>query len=74
MKISEMLTVQQGEPVYFTTGAFIAPIKLIVNGVEVWRWVVESFEGDSFYDGEVHNPREYAFNAQALIEEEEFED
>lgn len=44
----------------FTTGAFIVPVRVRINGIETWRWIVDSFEDDSFFDGEIFNPPEYA--------------
>ncbi len=51
----------------FTTGAFAVPVKVTINGVETWRWIVDSFEDDSFFDGEMCNPLEYAADRDELF-------
>ncbi|WKZ20277.1 MAG: hypothetical protein QY310_06855 [Candidatus Jettenia sp. CY-1] len=28
----------------FTAGAFIKPVKVVINNKEQWRWIVTSFE------------------------------
>jgi len=56
------------EPILYTTGAFIQPMKLTKkNGREVWLWVVAEFDGDTFYDGDVHNPKEYGDTKEELL-------
>jgi len=37
------------------------------NGHERWVWVVEEFDADTFWDGDVHNPREYGETKEDLI-------
>lgn len=57
-------------PQLFTTGAFISPRKIIVDGEAVWLWVVDAFEGDdSYYDGEVCNPLENSETKKGLFAE-----
>lgn len=57
-----------GHPMIITNGAFVSPGRVTVNGREVWCWIVESFEDDSFYDGETVYPRENALNKDELLE------
>lgn len=51
----------------FTTGAFVVPAKVKINGIVTWRWIVDSFEDDSFFDGKIFNPPEYADDFDKLI-------
>jgi hypothetical protein len=51
----------------FATGIFLQPVKCTINNVEQLRWVAVGFEDDSFYDGEIINPNEYAENVNDLI-------
>jgi hypothetical protein len=39
----------------------------MINGIEQWRWVAIGFEDDSFLDGEIVNPNEYAESIKDLI-------
>jgi len=56
------------EPILYTTGAFIQPVKLTrKDGSEVWMWVVSEFDGDTFYDGDVHNPQECGDTKEELL-------
>lgn len=32
----------------FTNGAFLTPIQIAIHGIKQWRWVVTSFEDESF--------------------------
>jgi len=47
----------------FTNGASLSPVKV----GEHWVWMVESFEDDSYLDGEVYNPKEWADTREELI-------
>lgn len=51
----------------FSTGVFLQPIKCTINNIEQWRWVVVGFEDDSFYNGEIINPNEYADNLSDMV-------
>lgn len=56
----------------FATGVFLSPTKQIVNGIEEWCWIAVGFEDDSFLNGELINPNEYATKLEDLVEN--FED
>jgi uncharacterized protein YrzB (UPF0473 family) len=59
---------QFDDPVLFTTGAYIQPLKVIDrDGSEKWFWVVSEFDGDTFLDGEVYNPAENGPTKQELM-------
>lgn len=54
-------------PIVFTTGAYLQPVKLLSGN---WVWVVTEFDNDSFKDGEVFNPVEYAETLDKLLKVE----
>lgn len=56
------------EPVLYTTGACIQPLKVVDDvGNEKWCWVVSEFDGDTFLDGETFNPVEKSLTKQELL-------
>jgi len=58
-------------PTIFTTGAFLQPTKIKnVNGTEYWIWAVTEFIDDSFNNGEVYNPKEYANTLEELLQDD----
>jgi len=58
------------DPVLFTTGAHIQPLKIVDNkGNEKWFWVVNEFVDDTFSDGQVLNPRENGLTKDELLAE-----
>lgn len=52
----------------YSTGVFLQPMKCIIDGEEQWRWVAVCFEDDSFMDGDVISPVEYASRIKDLLE------
>lgn len=63
-----------GNPVIFTTGAFLKPLKITnQDGKEIWIWYVTEFEEDSFLDGAVFNPEEFADTKENLLKEPVFD-
>ncbi len=58
------------EPVIYTTGAFLKPMKVTgSSGKEIWVWHVSEFNEDSFKDGETYNPKEFANSKEELLDE-----
>lgn len=55
----------------FATGVFLQPVKCLMNGIEQWRWVAVDFEDDSFFDGKIINPIEYADDLEDLVSDTE---
>ncbi|MBC7798859.1 MAG: hypothetical protein H7Z37_18475 [Pyrinomonadaceae bacterium] len=51
----------------FATGVFLQPVKCVINNIEQWRWVAVGFEDDSFFDGEIVEPCDYADDLDGLI-------
>jgi hypothetical protein len=66
--IAEFVNAQEQQPTLFTNGAFISPRKIKIDDQVHWFWVVESFEEDTFYQGEVCNPCESARTKQELFD------
>ena len=54
--------------VIFSTGAHLQAVECIINGIKQWRWVAVGFEDDSFLNGEMINPIDYADKKSSLIE------
>lgn len=56
------------EPIIFTTGAFLKPMQIIDSkGKDQWIWYVSEFTEDSFSDGEIYNPKEFATSKEELL-------
>jgi len=56
------------EPVIYTTGAFLKSMKVTDSeGKEIWIWYVSEFNEDSFKDGEIYNPQEFANSKENLL-------
>lgn len=55
------------EPIIYTTGAHLSPIKAVIDGEERWMWTVSEFGDDSFKDGDVFNPPESANTLEELL-------
>ena len=54
--------------IIFTTGAFLKPRKMMVDGKVYFMWIVEEFVYDSFHNGDVCLPVEYASRMEELLE------
>lgn len=55
------------KPLIYTTGAFLKPVKVIDSEEkEIWFWCVTEFIEDSYSDGKIFNPKEFA-NTQAEL-------
>ncbi len=52
----------------FSTGVHLQSVEFVINGEKQWRWVATGFEDDSFLNGEVINPIEYADKQEDLVE------
>jgi len=52
----------------FSTGVFLESVECVINGKKQWCWVAVGFEDDSFLNGKVINPIEYANKREKLIE------
>ncbi len=55
----------------FSTGVFLKPERVKINGDDQWRWVAVGFEDDSFLNGDIIIPYEYSNSIDNLIEKEQ---
>ena len=56
------------EPVIYTTGVFLKPIKVTDSeGKEIWLWYASEFNDDTFKDGETYNPNEFGKTKEELL-------
>jgi hypothetical protein len=53
--------------ILFTIGAFIKPIKVVINNIEQWRWIVTSLEDQTFLDGNKIEVYDYAYKLEDLV-------
>ena len=51
----------------FTIGAFIKPMKVMINDIEQWRWIVTSLEDQTFLNGNEIEVNDYADKLEDLI-------
>ena len=51
----------------FSNGVFLKALKVTINGIEQVRWIVTSFEYDSFFNGETIDVHEYAKSFENLL-------
>jgi len=55
------------EPTVYTSGAHLIPLKILINGIEKYIWVVNEFENDTFFHGEICMVNVIADNTNNLI-------
>jgi len=54
----------------FTTGAFLSPLKVTDSeGKVFWVWRVVEFVEDTYQDGKILNPLEFAENRNLLLDD-----
>ena len=51
----------------FTTVATLQAVEVEINGIKQWRWIVTSFEDDSFQNGKAIDTCEYAETKDKLL-------
>ncbi len=52
----------------FSTGVHLQSVRCTIYGKKQWRWVAVGFEDESFLNGKIINPIEYAEKEKYLIE------
>ncbi|MBM4165983.1 MAG: hypothetical protein FJ218_03570 [Ignavibacteria bacterium] len=52
----------------FTTGAFLIPMKINIDGEYYWRWIVSEFVDDSFLYERMVNPIECTDKIETMLE------
>ncbi|MBA4317163.1 MAG: hypothetical protein C0412_02070 [Flavobacterium sp.] len=55
------------EDIFFTIGAFIKPMKVVINDIEQWRWIVTSLEDQTFLNGDEIEVCDYADKLESLV-------
>lgn len=63
----------KNQRIIFSTGVHLVSEECIINKKKQWRWVAVGFEDDSFLNGKVINPIEYADKQIGLIKKFDFE-
>ena len=61
MKIKNKTTI-------FSIGVHLESVECVIYGKKQWRWVAVGFEDDSFLNGILINPIEYANKEEKLVE------
>ena len=56
----ECTAVSPEQPRVYTTGAFVIPAIIRINGRETWAWIVDEFSDDCFLNGCYCEPVETA--------------
>lgn len=70
LKIEQRLADDQfteTEPRIYSTGVFLVPMRIVINGTEQWVWVADMFENDTFIDGESCSPNVLADTKEELL-------
>ncbi len=59
LKIEERLlgqTFTEENPVIYSNGVYLRPLKIFINGVAHFVWVVDRFNDDTFFEGKNVSP------------------
>ena len=64
------MDIDVGKPQMYTTGAYISPQRIKVNDRKVWVWVVDSFDEDTFSNGDCISVVAIGDNPEDLIRKE----
>lgn len=73
LKIEQRLADDQfteTEPRIYSTGVFLVPMRIILNGIEKWVWIADMFENDTFVCGKTCIPNVLAGTKQELLTDE----
>lgn len=60
LKVEQILlgqTITENKPVIYSTGVFLRPLEVQINGNIHFVWVADVFDDDTFFDGESISPR-----------------
>lgn len=65
----------QSAPMIYTNGAFLLPFKIMdADGKGTWFWRVSEFNNDSYKEGKIFNPPEFAVSKEQLLTDSSFEE
>lgn len=74
LKIEQRLdnhTFMENQPRIYTTGAYLVPMRVVVDGEPRYVWVVDEFEDDTYNDeGVCVSMNVYATDISKLFQEE----
>ena len=57
------------EPRIYSTGVYLVPMKVKVNGKEKFIWVADEFNDDTYFDGKNISPRLFSDNIEEMFVE-----
>ena len=60
----------ESEPRLYTTGAYLVPMRIKIDGKERFVWTVDEFKDDTYLDGEICSPFIYSDDLNNMIEDE----
>jgi len=63
--------ITKSEPIIYTSGAYLVPMKVNINKKEHYVWVVSQFNEDTYLEGNICSPLILANNSTELIRKEE---
>jgi len=55
------------DTIIFSTGVYLKPQKVEINGKSQWRWIAVGFEDNSFSNGEEIEVYDYADEVENLL-------
>jgi hypothetical protein len=58
------------EPRIYSTGVYLVPLKVSVNGNSRWVWVAEEFDNDTYLDGDLIDPNIMANKLDKVIKKD----
>lgn len=57
----------EAEPIIYTSGAYLVPMRIMKGKEERYIWVVSEFDDDSFFEGQLCSPKVYADHPRKLM-------
>jgi len=70
LKVEQRLVenqITEFEPRIYSSGVYLVPMKVELNGKEKFIWVADEFNDDTFYDGELISPKLLANKIEGLF-------
>lgn len=61
----------ESEPRIYTTGAYLVPMRIKIDGKERFIWTADEFKDDTFLDGELCTPFVYSDDINNMIDDED---
>lgn len=57
----------ESSPKIYTTGAHLVPIELLHGRKKMYVWVVDEFDDDTYFNGDICSPNLYANTIENLL-------